>query len=162
MRRRRLRFATPPPSPCGVDTVGHGDLDMLAFVELLGWAGARMVVDVRDASARSGRPEMGAAALDRDLRDLGMEYIDLASDLGHHDAIDPPDAFWNALTWVEGRGTWQRVTLLGAAEDPTWCPRRRIARLLIANGTDVHHLRSNGRRQADDELEAATWMVRQE
>jgi uncharacterized protein (DUF488 family) len=158
-------------------TIGHSTRPVEEFVELLGTAGARLVVDVRTVPRSRTNPQYNRDTLPDTLaqRQIGYEHIAALGGLRGHKANVPAavNGFWQnqsfrnyadyALT-ESFRGGFAHLREIGhettcaimCAEAVWWrCHRRIIADYLIAAGETVVHIMGHGRLEPARLTEAA-------
>lgn len=140
-------------------TIGHSTRELDGFIELLRTHGIDRIVDVRRYPGSRRYPHFGSEALQRSLRDAGIDYRH-APDLGgrRRPAPDSPNRYWrndsfrayaDYMATPEFRSALERL-LADAAEAPTaimcaeavpWrCHRNLISDAVFASGTEVRHV----------------------
>lgn len=151
-------------------TVGHSNLGLDAFLDLLRRSGVGTIVDVRSVPYSQFVPHFNRDILERSLRGAGFGYVYEAAALGGR-PDDPscykagvvPEGKANFLELVDyavvAERSWfqaglDRVIATAAAstmalmcteEDPLRCHRHYlIAAALLARGVPVRHIRANG------------------
>jgi uncharacterized protein (DUF488 family) len=149
-----------------VFTVGHGAGPVEGLISLLESAGIRRLVDIRTAPGSRRHPQFGKEALERSLKERGVEYV-WRKDLGgwrkaqpnsRHLALTSPGfrgyadymdtvEFANALTWLLHTAR-EATTAIMCAESLWWrCHRRMVADALAVSGCRVVHLLPGGRQE---------------
>ena len=63
-------------------TIGHSNHSIERFLELLGSHGIETVIDVRSAPYSRYCPQYNKSALEKSLKDVGIEYIFMGKELG--------------------------------------------------------------------------------
>jgi uncharacterized protein (DUF488 family) len=141
---------------------------MPIFVELLQANGVEVLIDVRSHPYSRHAPHFSKRGLDAALASCGIAYIPLGDTLGGRpDGVIVPTkervryfseiarrpAFQSAMDTLVRYCESQRVALMCAEEDPTWCHRRLlIGRALLERGlstADLLHIRKGGALQAE-------------
>ena len=156
----------------GVLTIGHSNVSIEAFLDLLRPHGVEALVDARSQPYSKFTPHFSRENLERAVRRAGMTYVFLGDALGGRPPADQCpacyDADGNALyerieeqpfyrrgidrlrEWI-GRA---RVCVMCGEEDPARCHRRLlVGRTLIAAGIDVRHVRGDGSIETEREVE---------
>jgi uncharacterized protein (DUF488 family) len=153
-------------------TLGHSNLELAAFCELLHRHSVALVVDVRSRPHSSWHPQFSQPEFEAALRDAGFGYLFLGTELGGRPddpkaytadgRVDYParrksDAFGAGLERVLAESRTQRLALVCAEEDPLDCHRfLMISPALVEAGAAPLHLRRDGRietqQQAEDRL----------
>ncbi|GMU91353.1 MAG: hypothetical protein AMXMBFR4_04110 [Candidatus Hydrogenedentota bacterium] len=146
-------------------TIGHSNLSIARFIELLRANEIETVVDVRSKPYSRYCPHFRKTNLQAALREHGIEYIFMGKNLGGR----PDDP---ALAGLEQIERWERISklpgfaaaidvlvavaksrrtvIMCAEEDPNDCHRRHlVVRALDGRGVEVRHIRKDG--AVDDE-----------
>jgi uncharacterized protein (DUF488 family) len=145
-------------------TVGHSTRSPDAFIDLLGAAGVKELVDVRSVPRSRTNPQFNADILPESLRPFGIAYRHIA-ELGglrgrRKDRPQSPNNFWDNTSFRnyadyagtepfrEGLQTLREIghrqtAAVMCAEAVWWrCHRRIIADYLLAAGETVFHILS--------------------
>lgn len=165
--------------PIKILTVGHSNLPVEQFVELLQANGVDVLVDVRSTPYSRYNPQFNRESLARSLAAAGVEYAFAGEYLGGRPK-DPtcyksgalPDEGGDYLKQVDYQEVmerpWyrkgiarlvemaqeQRLAIMCSEEDPLKCHRHHLlSRTLLQEGVTVLHIRSDGRVQDASELE---------
>jgi uncharacterized protein (DUF488 family) len=148
-------------------TVGHSTHEWNAFLRLLRAAGVAALVDVRRHPGSRRLPQFNSEALERGLREAGIDYLWLGEELGgrRRARAGSANAGWQVagfrgyadhmasaefeagLATLEELARARRTAFMCAEGDWRRCHRRLIADALAARGWDVMHLRRDGRRE---------------
>jgi uncharacterized protein (DUF488 family) len=158
-------------SPPTIFTVGHSNLGLDAFLDVLRGSEISTIVDVRSMPYSQFVPHFNREPLERDLRAAGFGYFYEAGALGGR-PDDPscykdgvlPEGKANFLELVDYAAVAERpwfqaglnraiataaispTALMCTEEDPLRCHRHYlIAAALIARGVPVQHIRASGR-----------------
>ena len=149
-------------------TLGHSNHSLEAFLDLLERYDVEVVVDVRSSPYCRYATHFNKEILQHELRARRFRYLFLGDVIGGRPA---GDEFYDA----EGRVLYDRlaessqfkrgierlrdgiqtycVALMCGEEDPAGCHRRLlIGRVLGGEGTNVLHIRGDGRLQSEAEL----------
>ncbi|MFL5796691.1 MAG: DUF488 family protein [Actinomycetota bacterium] len=141
-------------------TIGHGARPLAAFLDLLGWAGIRRLIDVRTAPGSRRHPHFSRDALAAALPEHGIAYEWWGHDLGgfrrprpdsphtalrveafrgYADHMDTPE-FEAALEGLTAAAATEPTAVM-CAESVWWrCHRRMIADALDVAGCEVVHV----------------------
>ena len=92
-------------------TIGHGNLDLEPFIDLLRAHGVNWVADVRSAPYSRMFPWFNKSELAEALEDAGIRYLFLGSKLG-----GKPQAGEADIEWTQGRLNPQLVSALSRTE----------------------------------------------
>jgi uncharacterized protein (DUF488 family) len=151
-------------------TVGHSNLALDAFLEVLAPHGIELVADVRTVPKSRRHPHFHTDRLAESLPDAGVAYAHLPG-LGGWRRVQPgspnggwrvasfqgyadyamTDAFADALGELRASAGQQRTAVM-CSEAVWWrCHRRLIADRLVLAGDAVHHITAGGR-ASDHEL----------
>lgn len=149
-------------------TVGHSNHPIERFLDLLVGAGVTAVADVRSRPWSRRHPQYNREALTRSLRDAGLAYVFLGTELGAR-ATDPAAwhdgrvdyerlavtaVFRSGLDRVEAGAATHRIALMCAEREPLDCHRTiLVSRHLVARGISVQHLLGDGGQEAHAEME---------
>ena len=149
-------------------TVGHSNIELQDFVDLLNSAGVQAIVDVRSDPDRVYRKHFASQPLQAALGRAGIGYVFLGEGLGgrprlheHHDAdgharydlMAEQPAFLAALDRVIVGARTRKLALMCSEENPAECHRRLlVGRALMDRGVDLQHLRGDGSVVSESEL----------
>lgn len=147
-------------------TVGHSNLGLEAFIDLLRGPGVECLVDIRKMPRSRANPQFNQDTLPAALAAHGIDYAYLAALGGFRGRVDVPaqvNGLWrnasfhryadyalsaefrDGLAQLLERGRRQRCALM-CAEAVWWrCHRRIVTDHLIAAGCEVFHLMAAGR-----------------
>ncbi len=141
-------------------TIGHSNIQIEEFLELLRRHGVEMLVDVRTAPYSRYCPQFNRAALQRALEAAGLCYHYDGEALGgkpadenlrredgtpDYDKIAGSAVYQDGLERLEALAAAQRVAIMCSEADPDRCHREKlIARSLRARGVKVTHIRPDG------------------
>jgi len=144
-----------------IHTIGHSDLTVAEFLELLRRHGITMVVDVRSQPYSRWTPQFNREILSRNLRDGAVAYRFMGTALGGH-ASDPalhdpgqgrPDyqrmeqspRYRAGIDQLLELTQAQRVAVMCSEGDHRHCHRHLlIAQTLLAHGARVLHIQTDG------------------
>lgn len=143
-------------------TIGHGTRSLEEFLQTLGGAGIRRVIDVRRFPGSRRHPHFSRTALERSLHEAGLAYEWSGEELGgrrhpvensrhrawrnasfraYADHMDTPQ-FRAAMDKLLAEATTVKISVM-CAETLWWrCHRRLIADAAVLRGTQVIHLLS--------------------
>jgi uncharacterized protein (DUF488 family) len=146
-------------NPTTLYTIGHGNLDLQSFLNLLQEAGIQTLVDVRAQPHSRSYPHFDQENLRVELEALGMVYHWAGRHLGGHRqaaANSPHTAlaedmrgfadhmqthdFEIAVAQLRNLATRAPTAILCAERDPERCHRRLICDYLVLRGMQVMHL----------------------
>lgn len=127
-----------------------------------------LVVDTRSRPYSKFAPHFSTGSVEAFLQKEGIDYLFLGKELGGRpQEQDFYDSEGHVLYWklantaklregiqrLEDEAKTRRVAIMCSEEDPTCCHRRLlIGKVLLGRGTDLEHIRSDGRIQSEDEL----------
>ena len=157
--------------PAHLFTIGHSRHPIAAFLSLLERHAIELLVDVRSMPYSRFSPQFARAALERAIADAGRAYRFLGKELGGR----PDDArFYDAaghmryglrarspeflagIRALEAELGGRRVAILCSEENPEHCHRRLlVARVLVAHGVAIDHIRGDGRLEPEAALASA-------
>jgi uncharacterized protein (DUF488 family) len=142
-------------------TIGHSSHPIEVFVELLRMHGVEVMADVRSVPASGYSPQFNRDPLRRALAAAGMRYSFLGKELGgrpegaefydedgrvRYYLVARAQIFNEAIERLEKAHGRYRIALMCGEEDPTGCHRTLlIGRVLHERGTDLAHIRGDGR-----------------
>jgi uncharacterized protein (DUF488 family) len=154
-----------------IASIGHSNHQFGHFASLLRRHELACVVDVRSSPWSRYAPQFNREALEPSLADQGIEYAFLGAELGGrpigdelyddeghvlYGAVADTPLFKAGIETLEELARDRRVAIMCSEEDPSDCHRRLlVARVLVARGVSVEHIRGDGRVQSEGELEPA-------
>ncbi|MGY4706500.1 DUF488 domain-containing protein [Candidatus Bipolaricaulota sp. J31] len=126
-------------------TVGHSNLTLQEFLNLLSRWGIELVVDVRRFPTSRKYPHFQREELTRALRKAGIGYVFLGEELGGYrrggyEARMSTPTFAAGLRKLEELATRAKTAVMCAERDPRGCHRRFISAALAARGFRVIHI----------------------
>jgi len=149
-------------------SIGHSNHTIEKFVSLLKQNNIELVVDTRSRPYSKFAPHFSTGSVEAFLQKEGIDYLFLGKELGGRpQEQDFYDSEGHVLYWklantaklregiqrLEDEAKTRRVAIMCSEEDPTCCHRRLlIGKVLLGRGTDLEHIRSDGRIQSEDEL----------
>jgi uncharacterized protein (DUF488 family) len=153
-------------------TVGHSNVPVERFLELLRAEGIEVLVDVRSSPYSRYSTHFNQAPLERAVRDAGLSYVFLGRELGGRPASDDAydeegharyDVMAESPTFQDGldrlmKGVDEyRVAIMCSEESPEHCHRRLlVGKVLTDRGAcEVHHIRGNGSVEVETSVELA-------
>jgi uncharacterized protein (DUF488 family) len=152
-------------------SIGHSNLNIERFTDLLRQHDVALLADVRTAPFSRHWPQFNREDLARSLQAARIAYVFLGRELGgkpddaalrgprgvpDYDAIAATARYQAGLARLMDLGARQRVAFMCSEGDPARCHRERlIARSLRAAGWRVHHILSDGAIQG--ETQATLW-----
>jgi uncharacterized protein (DUF488 family) len=157
------------PSYPTVFTIGHSNLEIGAFLDLLKLHRVEAVADVRSSPYSEHNPQFNRETLRRSLRDSGIAYVFLGDELGarrsepecyvngraDYARIAKTPAFRRGIGRIAEGSVRMRVALMCAEKDPLDCHRCvLISPILRQQGLQVRHILTNGSVAAHEEVEA--------
>ena len=150
-----------------IQTIGHSNHDIDAFIGLLRLQGVTAIADVRSHPVSRRFPQFDRKSLQASLAAAGIRYVFLGEGLGARprdpacyvrgradfDRIRASAAFAEALArLLRGAGDY-RICLLCAERDPADCHRTwLVAQALHEMGTAVTHILADGTVEPHDAL----------
>jgi uncharacterized protein (DUF488 family) len=160
----------PSETPPRVFTIGHSNHPIETLLELLREHQVEVVADVRSSPYSGYTPHFNKEAIERTLRERGIEYLFVGNMLGGrppgeefydddqhvlYDRLAESPGFKKGIETVLDAARSRRVALLCGEEDPVGCHRRLlVGRVLHAAGADIVHIRGDGRLQTEAHLAA--------
>jgi len=147
------------PAALRLLTVGHSNRPLADLLALLSAHQVEAVADVRRQPASRRHPHFAGEALERSLRDVGIDYLHIPelggmreprADSPHTALADGPfrgyadhmasDEFARGLSRLLALATARRTATLCAEADPARCHRSLLADTLLARGHGVSHI----------------------
>jgi len=149
-----------------VYTIGHSNVPVEKFLELLTQHGIDILVDVRSAPYSRYNPQFGREALKRSVMTEGIRYLFLGNLIGgkppdpkfrlpdgsvDYDLLLDSAEFRKGLDQVMESGEKSNVAVMCAEADFRRCHRYwLITRGLLDRGVDVSHILHSGEIAASD------------
>ena len=140
-------------------SVGHSNHSLAKFLALLSQHEVTAVADVRSAPYSRFCPHFNRDGLAAALRDSGIRYSYLGSELGgrsddpscyedgqvQYELVARTTTFREGLERVVGGATSYRIALMCSEKEPLDCHRTLlVAQALVAEGNDIAHILGNG------------------
>lgn len=154
----------------GLYSIGHSNVTVEVFLNLLRRHRIDVVGDVRTSPRSRYAPHFDAKPLREALSQKAIKYVPLGNELGGRpdgdEFYDEQDhvlygrlaaaqQFQDGIERVLRGAKIYRVALLCSEEDPLLCHRHLlIGRVLHNRGIALHHIRGDGRVQAESDLAA--------
>lgn len=155
--------------PCPVIyTVGHSNVTMEDFLQLLARHSIQVVVDVRSSPYSRYATHFSQAPLKKALREHGLYYLFMGDAIGGvpqssqfydteghvlYGKIVATEAFQSAIKRLLDGITNYHVTLMCGEEPPEGCHRHHmIAKVLRERGVRVLHIRGDGSLEDDEDV----------
>ena len=149
-------------------SIGHSNHPFEKFVALLKQNNVEVVVDTRSQPYSKYAPQYSSGSIEALLKKEGIDYLFLGRELGGRpQETEFYDSEGYVLYWklanapklregvqrLEEEATTRRVAIMCSEEDPTCCHRRLlVGKVLSGRGTELEHIRSDGRIQSENEL----------
>jgi len=143
-----------------VYTVGHSNLPVDAFLDILRRHAITLVVDIRSEPYSRYAPHFNKREMEGAVVHAGLRYRYAGATLGgkprdpgllgphgvpDYDRIAATPAFQQALADLCDLAASERVVVVCSEADPTQCHRDKlVARELRTRGVDVRHILSDG------------------
>ncbi|MCB9467325.1 MAG: DUF488 domain-containing protein [Candidatus Obscuribacterales bacterium] len=151
-------------------TIGHSNLRLDRFMDMLKEAGITTVVDVRSQPYSKYCPYFNKRELDRALTEAGFRYLFQGNMLGGipdddsfydeeghvmYEKVASTRAFQEAAAYVAQLAGEQPLTLMCGEENPGGCHRHRLLGPAFAElGLEMIHIRKDGILIKDSELDS--------
>jgi uncharacterized protein (DUF488 family) len=151
-----------------VFTIGHSNHPIETFLDLLKQSEIKVVVDVRSSPHLRYATHFNKDEIQRSLKNQNITYLFLGDaiggrptakgyydDEGHvlYNYVAESKTFKQGIRRLMSDIAAGRVAILCSEEDPTDCHRRLlIGRVLRENGTQVLHIRGDGRVQSEEDV----------
>jgi uncharacterized protein (DUF488 family) len=158
-------------APGAIWTIGHSNMSIARFLELLCVHEIALLVDVRTAPYSRHWPQFSRDALAHSIQANGVAYLFLGRELGgkpddpalrgphglpDYDAIAATPLYQEGIARLEALAREQRTAFMCSEGDPAQCHRERlVARTLRAQGWQVRHILTDGTIQ--QEAQASLW-----
>ena len=160
-------------------TIGHSNMDALAFVKLLQQHKIQTVADVRSSPYSQYTPQFNREVLQATLKQAGISYVFLGDELGArrserevyengqavYERIAETPLFKSGLERVLSGAKKFRIALMCAEKDPLTCHRtilvcrnlkQRAPNILSAESAaklEIQHIHSDGHLESQAEAE---------
>jgi uncharacterized protein (DUF488 family) len=149
-------------------SLGHSNLALERFVELLSGAGVTAVADVRTSPYSKYTPWFSQQELRVGLRENGLAYAFLGEELGgrprssdlyrggvaDYVAMSGTEAFRSGLGRLVEGARRHRIAMVCSERDPLHCHRcLLVARQLTVSGVDTRHIHSDGHIESQQQAE---------
>ncbi len=136
-------------------TVGHSNLALGEFLDLLSRWGIELVIDVRRFPTSGKYPHFRREELARALEEAGIGYVFLGEELGGYrkggyEAYTRTARFREGLRKLIELARGRKAAVMCAERDPRGCHRRFIAAALAARGFRVVHILGKGRSRVEE------------
>jgi uncharacterized protein (DUF488 family) len=152
-------------SPPAIWTIGHSNMEIGELVANLQRHAIEALADVRSWPRSRHAPWFDREPLAETLRAAGISYVWMGPDLGgrpdepalylpdgrvRYDRVAATESFKDGLRRLRAGSENMRVAIMCSEEDPEHCHRRLlIARVLVAEGVAVSHIRRSGEFEAE-------------
>jgi len=152
-------------------TIGHSNMSIERFLELLRAHEIELLVDVRTAPYSRHWPQFSRDALARSVQADGKTYLFLGRELGgkpdnpalrgphglpDYDAIAATPLYQEGIKRLTALARERRTAFMCSEGDPAHCHRERlVARTLRTEGWQVCHILTDGSIQ--QEAQASLW-----
>ncbi|MGH7147054.1 MAG: DUF488 family protein [Nitrospiraceae bacterium] len=149
-------------------SIGHSNHPLERFLSLLREYKIDLLVDTRSMPYSRFAPQFSAEQIQSALEKAGIRYLFLGRELGGRpDEAEYYDSEGHVLYWklanssklregirrLEEAVRARRVAIMCSEEDPSSCHRRLlVGRVLSSRGTELEHIRGDGRLQTEDDL----------
>jgi uncharacterized protein (DUF488 family) len=158
-----------PPRPPSIFTVGHSNLDLTDYLQLVITHDINMIGDVRSRPRSYRHPQFNREPLEECLREAGLRYEFLGEALGgrpedprlyfpdgrvNYEARRKARDFQAEIDHVMQLGESAKIALMCAEEDPLQCHRfLMICPALLERGVAPVHVRRGGTLETQAEAE---------
>ena len=142
-----------------VYTVGHSNIELENFINLLNLHQIKFLVDVRSTPYSKYIPQFNRKNIELSLENRGIEYCYLGDKIGgkpkdkkyytngniQYDLIEKTEAFKDGISTIINIAAHKKIVLMCSEENPYKCHRHHlIAQNLLNHGLRVFHLRGDG------------------
>ncbi len=149
-------------------TIGHSDLPMVRFVELLHSNGVTAIADVRSMPYSRFNPQFNREEIKTALKTGKVDYVYLGDELGarrsepecyvdgkaRYDLIAKTPLFQEGLNRLKDGSSRFRIALMCVERDPITCHRTiLVCRHLKEQGFTATHILDNGSTETTEALE---------
>ena len=151
-------------------TIGHSNHALDAFLDLLRQHEIDVLVDTRSRPHSTYVPHFNHDVLRPAVANAGLRFVFLGNELGgrpdgaefyderghvRYDLVAQRADFQQGIGKVEKGAASHKIAMLCSEENPASCHRRLlVGRVLGERGTQIVHIRGDGRLQSEAELEA--------
>lgn len=158
----------PQSSSRGIFSLGHSNVALSVFLDLLRRHDINVLVDVRSSPSSRYTPHFGGEQLRRAVDGTTTRYLFMGRELGgrptdssfyddegyvRYDALAQSQHFRDGLDRLVRGADRYRIALMCSEEDPISCHRRRlIGRALEDRGVKVGHIRDSGSIESEVEV----------
>lgn len=140
-------------------TIGHSNLEIENFIELLKNNNVNILVDVRSSPYSKHVPDFNRSNLKKFMKNSDISYIFLGSKLGgkpqdesfyqdgkiKYSLIEKSSLYNDGISEIVLLSQNKNIVLMCSEEDPNSCHRHNlIAQNLINIGFEVFHIRKDG------------------
>lgn len=162
-------MSTPRTSETAVFTMGHSNLELKDYLQVLVNHDIKLVGDVRSRPGSYRFPQFNRETLEEVLRDSGLRYEFLGETLGgrpedpkayfsdgrvNYEVRRKARDFQGEIDRVIARSEEQKLVLMCAEEDPLQCHRfLMICPALVERGVAPMHIRRDGRLESQTDAE---------
>lgn len=145
--------------PITLYSIGHSNHPIDQFISLLEQHDIQAIADVRSSPYSRHYPQFSKEAIEKSLKDNGIDYVFLGVELGarrqepecyangkvDYEQIIKTEAFQRGLNRLLKGASTMRIAMLCAEKDPLTCHRTiLIGRYLKKLGIDVLHILPDG------------------
>ncbi len=157
-----------PSADPTIHSIGHSNHSFEVFLELLRQHAIDAVADVRSQPYSRYSPHFSRDAVAAALERERIRYVFLGNELGGRPQDDEfyddeghvlygrlalSESFLSGIERLEAGASRLRATIMCSEEDPLHCHRRLlVARVLEQRGTEVRHIRRDGRVEHEGDL----------
>ncbi len=141
-------------------SLGHSNLGFDAFVARLKQFAIQVVADVRSQPVSKFSPHFDRAVFEKELLAHGIKYVFLGQELGGrpqnrqfydedghalYSEMAESEIFKQGIERLKDGASRFKVAMVCSEEDPRTCHRHLlISRVLLKDGFQIDHIRSNG------------------
>lgn len=151
-----------------VYTIGHSNMELEDFIELLAMHGITAVADVRSSPYSRYVPHFNCDGLRAALRENGISYVPMGEQLGARSPdfgsgasgqvdfarLAGSDGFTRGLERIVGGARGSRIALMCSEKDPLNCHRMiLVCRHLRHERVTIWHIRSDGHLEPNADAE---------
>lgn len=149
-------------------TIGHSNLDLETFIDLLKVNGIEVLVDIRSQPYSRFASQFNKAHIQRVVQANGMKYLFLGKELGGkpkdpefydsegnvlYTRIAQSELFAEGIARLTIGVKTYRVAIMCSEENPVNCHRRfLIGRVMADHEITIQHIRKDGRIQSEAEV----------
>lgn len=134
-------------------SIGHSNQSIEQFVALLQQHGIRLLADIRSAPASRFSPQFNRVALERSLKEAGIEYRWLGAALGGKPRA-ALQVFAQGISALIGLAAGQPTAMMCAERDPQHCHRTHLVTpALLQRDVKVTHILGDGALLPHDALQ---------